>query len=198
MAKETSNVDDLYGLILTGGQSSRMGKDKSLLEYHAKPQSQYLYELVKEFLPNTYLSVRENQEVNFESKVIEDKLETKGPINGILSAMAAFPEKAWLVLACDLPLISKETIKQLIDSRDKSKLATAYATEKTGLPEPLVAIWEYSALEALNHHHLVEEKNCPRKFLLNSDIKLIIPQDDLVLYNANDPEEYKKAKEILG
>lgn len=197
MKSQTESVSELYGLILTGGKSSRMGKDKSHLEYHDKPQSQYLHELLKESLPNVYLSVRTGQEFNFESEVIEDKLETKGPINGILSAMESYPEKAWLVLACDLPLISKETIKYLIDSRDTSKLATAYATEKTGLPEPLVAIWEYAALDALKQHHLVEAKNCPRKFLLNNDISIINPKDDLELYNANDPEEYRKAKEIL-
>ncbi|MCP4456781.1 MAG: molybdenum cofactor guanylyltransferase, partial [Cytophagales bacterium] len=161
MANVISNVGDLNGLILTGGKSSRMGEDKSLIEYHSKPQSQYLYELVKEFLPNTYLSVRGGQQFNYQCDVIEDQLSTKGPINGILSAMKLYPDKAWLVLACDLPLMTRETIKYLIEERDQSKLATAYATDKTGLPEPLVAIWEYSALEALSQHHLVEEKNCP-------------------------------------
>ncbi len=197
MENEISNVSDLNGLILTGGKSSRMGEDKSLIEYHSKPQSQHLYELVKEFLPNTYLSVREGQQFDYNGDVIQDQLSTKGPINGILSAMKLYPNKAWLVLACDLPLISKKTIKQLVEARDPSKLATAFATEKTGLPEPLVAIWEYAALEPLNHHHLVEEKNCPRKFLLNNEIKIITPQDDLELYNANNPDEYKEAKAFL-
>lgn len=190
-------MNELYGLILTGGKSARMGKDKSMLEYHSKPQSQHLYELVHKFLPCTFLSVRENQKIKIEANVIEDTLNTKSPINGILSAMKAFPEKSWLVLACDLPHVSMQTIEQLIESQDTSKIATVYATKKTGLPEPLVAIWEYSALEALEQYHLIENKNCPRKFLLNNDIKRIIPQDDMELYNANSPDEYKKAKEML-
>ena len=99
MENEISSVTDLYGLILTGGRSSRMGKDKSLLEYHSKPQSQHLYELVKEFLPNTYLSVRAGQQFDYQGDFIEDQLSTKGPINGILSAMQTSPGKAWLVLA---------------------------------------------------------------------------------------------------
>jgi molybdopterin-guanine dinucleotide biosynthesis protein A len=174
-----------------------MGKDKSLLEYHGQPQSQYLFELVKGFLPNTFLSVREDQKGENDPNSIEDQLNTKGPINGILSAMMKHPGKSWLVLACDLPMISSSTIERLMDERDPAKLATAYATEKTGLPEPLVAIWEYRSFDALKRHHLVEQKNCPRKFLLNNDIKLITPSDDLELYNANDPTEYQKAKELL-
>jgi molybdopterin-guanine dinucleotide biosynthesis protein A len=193
-----SKEHELYGLILSGGQSSRMGQDKSTLKYHDKPQLEYLFDLVQELLPNTFVSVKQGQSLSFTHKVIEDQLETKGPINGIISAMQTYPKKAWLVIACDLPLLSNQTISQLINERDPSKHATAFATRESGLPEPLVAIWEPGALEPLKVHHLEQQRNCPRKFLINTEIKLIHPQNDLELYNANSPEEYERAKAIIG
>ncbi|MEP5611160.1 MAG: NTP transferase domain-containing protein [Cyclobacteriaceae bacterium] len=188
---------DLYGLILMGGQSSRMGTDKSSLEYHGQPHAEFMFELVKGILPDTFVSVREDQQVSFTDQTIQDNFSTKGPINGILSAMTLHPDKAWLVLAVDLPFVTEQTIHQLISSRNTSKMATALATKESGLPEPLVAIWEPNSAEALKEHHLVEDKRCPRKFLINSDIELVHPQDDLELYNANNPDEYKEAKSMI-
>lgn len=193
----SSAIENLYGLILMGGQSSRMGTDKSSLEYHGKPHAEFMYELVKGILPNTFISVRDDQSVSFTDQTIKDAFPTKGPINGILSAMEAHPDKAWLVLAVDLPFVSEQTIHQLIAARNTSKIATAFATKESGLPEPLVAIWEPHSTEALKEHHLVEDKRCPRKFLINSDIELVHPQDDLELYNANNPEEFEEAKSMI-
>lgn len=189
--------DNLYGLILMGGQSSRMGTDKSSLEYHGQPHAEFMFELVKSILPNTFVSVREGQEVSFTDQAIQDNFPTKGPINGILSAMTQHSDKAWLVLAVDLPFVTEQTIHHLIASRNTEKIATAFATKESGLPEPLVAIWEHHAIEALKEHHLVEDKRCPRKFLINSDIELVHPQDDLELYNANNPEEFEQAKSMI-
>ncbi len=174
-----------------------MGTDKSSLDYHGKPHVEFMFELVKNILPNTFISVREDQTVSFTDQIIKDSFPTKGPINGILSAMTAYPEKVWLVLAVDLPFVTEQTIHQLIASRNSSKMATAFATKESGLPEPLVAIWEPHAVEALKEHHLVEDKRCPRKFLINSDIELVHPQDDIELYNANNPAEFEQAKSMI-
>ena len=188
---------ELYGLVLSGGQSTRMGQDKSQINYYGKPQVEHLFDLLSNLLPKTFVSVRKGQEVGFTNNLIEDQLDTKGPINGIISAMMQYPGKSWLVLACDLPLVNQNTLKKLTAERDVSKKATAFATQKTNLPETLVAIWEYQALEDLKIHHLEEGKNCPRKFLLNTDIKQVYPDDDVELYNANNPEEYQEALKII-
>lgn len=193
-----SKDSNLFGLVLSGGNSTRMGQDKSQIRYHGKPQAEYLYDLLRALLPNTYVSVQPGQCADFTDRVIEDQFPSRGPINGIMSAMKQHPGHAWLVLACDLPLISSHTIRQLIAERDPSRVATAFASRESGLPEPLVAIWEHTAWEGLERHHLMEGRNCPRKFLIHSDIKLIQPADDMELFNANHPEEYQKAKQLIG
>jgi molybdopterin-guanine dinucleotide biosynthesis protein A len=187
---------DLYGLILMGGKSTRMGQDKAAIDYHGKPQAQFVFELLRAVVPNTFVSVRKDQSCEFTDKLIIDTLDSKGPINGILSAMKTYPDKAWLVLACDLPMVSANTIQQLIAERDIIRSATSFAGDQ-GLPEPLMSIWEANSQKSLIHHHIEEGKNCPRKFLINSDIKLIQPIDERDVFNANSPEEYQQAKQWI-
>ncbi|NNE77041.1 MAG: NTP transferase domain-containing protein, partial [Pricia sp.] len=48
----------IYGLVLAGGKSSRMGKDKGLIPYHGMPQREYLYHLLGRVCDKTFLSIR--------------------------------------------------------------------------------------------------------------------------------------------
>ncbi|MEM7297567.1 MAG: NTP transferase domain-containing protein [Bacteroidota bacterium] len=191
-------TNDLYGLILMGGKSSRMGTDKSELNYHGKPHVEFMYELASSLVSKAFVSVKdESAKPNFTDLFISDSYELGGPINGILSAMTQFPDKAWLVLAVDMPFVNELTIRQLLESRNKEKIATAFATRESGLPEPLAAIWEPGSRELLRQHYLVEDKKCPRGFLMEKDIELVYPKNDLELYNANNPDEYEHAKSLI-
>ena len=197
MSKE---IPQLYGLVLAGGKSTRMGSDKGLINYHGRPQQEYLYHLLEQVCAEVYLSMRDEQQasVSNEFNVIVDQNEYRGPFNGILSAHKAHPNVAWMVLACDLPLFDLESIKDLAAKRNPEMLATSYATHESGLPEPLVTIWEPAALKKSIVHLESTDSTCPRKFLINSDIQLVHPGQDEVLYNANSLSDYEFAKSKLG
>ncbi|RYC52651.1 NTP transferase domain-containing protein [Flagellimonas olearia] len=190
----------LYGLVLAGGKSTRMGSDKGLITYHDVPQQEYLYQLLEQLCDVVFLSVREEQESSVDKayKTIVDRNEYRGPFNGILSAHASHPNVAWLVLACDLPLLDLESIKQLVEQRDSDSSATSFATNQTKLPEPLITIWEPEGLQKAITHLETSESSCPRKFLLNTNTKLVFPQQDEVLYNANSLSEYEFAKSKIA
>lgn len=189
----------VYGLVLTGGKSSRMGTDKALISYHGKSQQEVMYDLALKICPRAFISLRSDQQKDLSSEMetILDRNEFAGPFNGILSAHATHPEVAWLVLACDLPLMDLDTLKLLLNSRDPAKDATALATKASGLPEPLAAIWEPSGLAKAREYLQTTSSSCPRKFLLSSDIHLVFPENDQVLANANSMEDYKRIKEVL-
>ncbi|MER3376314.1 MAG: NTP transferase domain-containing protein [Allomuricauda sp.] len=192
----SSTTPQLYGLVLAGGKSTRMGSDKGLLTYHDVPQQEHLYGLLGQLCDDVFLSIREEQKSTIPDgfKSIIDKNEYRGPFNGILSAHKTHPNIAWLVLACDLPLIDLKTLQQLVENRNPSQWATSFATKKTGLPEPLITIWEPEGLNGAMQYLETAESSCPRKFLINSDTKLVFPERDEVLYNANNIEDYKYAK----
>ncbi len=189
----------LYGLVLSGGKSTRMGTDKGLIAYHGEPQRDYLYKLLDEVCDKTFMSIREEQQQEFSAdiNIIVDENEFRGPYNGLLSAHKKHPEVAWLVLACDLPLLDKNGLQELIFQRNTNSLATAYALKENPLPEPLCAIWEPQAL--VNSISYLEQGNgsCPRKFLIKNEVALVFPSDESILLNANSEDEYKNALEKL-
>jgi molybdopterin-guanine dinucleotide biosynthesis protein A len=190
--------DKPFGLVLAGGKSQRMGQDKGLLRYHDTTQRSLMYQMLQPFCEQVFISCRPEQVDQLEPNqaYILDEDRYQGPLNGILSAHHAYPKAAWLVVAVDLPFVSPQTLQMLLSQRDPQRVATAYATHASGKPEPLVAIWEASALGEAEAY-LNSGQHCPRKFLSSQDIALVFPSNDLELYNANFPQEYRQAKEWI-
>ncbi|MEL7271036.1 MAG: NTP transferase domain-containing protein [Bacteroidota bacterium] len=193
-----NEVSQLYGLVLAGGKSTRMGKDKSQLHYHGMSQQEYTFSLLESLCEKVFISVREAQiSATGTSKYILDENITKGPLNGMLSAHVAHPKVAWLVLACDTPLVDKEVLDALVAERNTSKMATAMATQKTNRPEPLIAIWEPHSLATLLNYSKTSANIYPTKFLLNHPIHKVYPKQDVKLMNANRPEDFDEIKNLL-
>jgi molybdopterin converting factor subunit 1 len=186
----------LYGLVLAGGRSSRMQRDKAALSYHGRTQLEWAMELITPFVERAFVSVRPDQQsdpVRAKFAQIVDTADNLGPIAGIMAAQAAHPNAAWLVLACDLPFLDAATIKHLIWARQEDKPATAYRSSHDGLPEPLCAIYEPASRESISTYVTTTGKNCPRKFLIRSEAHLIDEPNPRALDNVNTPEEYGSA-----
>lgn len=190
-----TTAPELYGLVLVGGRSTRMGRDKATLEYGGKPQAVAAYELLSGCCAKVFLSCRQGQTSRLPA--IHDTVENLGPIGGILSAFSAHPDKAWLVLACDLPFLTETTLHNLIARRDPTQWATAYRSAHDGKPEPLCAIYE-PAIAGKLRAFVAGGEQCPRKALM----KLAVPLWDLpearALDNVNHPHEFEEAQEALG
>jgi molybdopterin-guanine dinucleotide biosynthesis protein A len=189
----------VFGLILTGGASTRMQRDKAVLQYHGKTQLEWAFELASGLCTATFVSVRPDQRLDAARAhfpQVVDRQPGAGPIAGIAAALEAQPKAAWLVLACDLPFLTAAVLSRLMDERDPLRVATAYRSAHDGLPEPLCAIWEPHSREAVLAY-LAAGKQCPRKFLINSDAKLIDLPDARALDNVNTLAEYDAASAAL-
>jgi molybdopterin-guanine dinucleotide biosynthesis protein A len=192
-------IAPIHGLILAGGSSSRMHRDKAALRYQGRSQLDRTVELAARHVAKVFVSVRANQTADpmrAQRPMIVDSVAGAGPIVGIRSALAAHPDAAWLVLACDLPFLSDAALSQLLRERDASSLATAYLSTHDGLPEPLCAIWEPAAAAALADYQ-AGGADCPRKFLMRHAARLLEPLDRRALDNVNTPEEYAQASATL-
>jgi molybdenum cofactor guanylyltransferase len=193
----------LYGLVLAGGRSTRMQRDKATLTYHGKTQLEWAMELVESHVERTFVSVRPGQDdpVRARFEQIVDTQDGLGPIGGIMAAQARYPDVAWLVLACDLPFLDDATLDYLLAERDPARQATAFRSRSShpkhdGLPEPLCTIYEPSSIAAILAQ-VASGKDCPRKFLINSDAKLLDQPNPRALENINTPEEYGSAMASL-
>jgi len=188
----------IKGLVLAGGESKRMKRDKGELVYHGKNQRAHTMELLASHCEQTYLSCNAQQEESLKGAfpLIKDAFLDLGPMGGILSAFRSDPNSAWLTVACDLPYLSHKTIKHLISHRNASKVATTFFDSKGEFPEPLVTLWEPRAYSVLLDY-LSQGYSCPRKVLINSEVEMLRAPDKREFYNVNFPEQYEEVlKEI--
>ena len=188
------SIAPIQGLVLAGGKSQRMGQDKTQIKYHGKTQLAHVVELLESNLLQTYVSLADEQDLA-DHQVIQDKFVGLGVFGAICSAFMKDPNKAWFVLATDLPFIDDELIKKLLKHRNPSKIATAVKGKTKEFVEPIITIYEPKAYPVLLNY-LSQGYSCPRKALINSDVE-IIEVDDRIIRNVNTPEEYREAlKEI--
>ena len=188
----------LHGLVLAGGESKRMGRDKAALSFHGRSQVDWACELLSRHCERVFVSVRPGQSgdpARAARPVIVDRHEGAGPIAGIAAAQAEYPEAAWLVVACDLPFLGDATLEALIAGRGTAPV-TAFRSTHDGLPEPLCAIYEpvtRAGIEAA----IAGGKHCPRKFILQSGAPLLEQPDPAALDNVNTPDDFDRAQQRL-
>lgn len=189
----------VYGLVLAGGESRRMGKDKSLVKYHLIDQASHAAGLMDGLAEQIFFSLKKGQSkpLAADYERITDVFTELGPYGAILSAFRQHPGAAWCVVACDQPLLQRAHLETLFDERDVSKMATCFHNPETGFPEPLITIWEPKSYKRLlDFLHL--GYSCPRKVLINSEVKEVMVKDADFLKNANTPEEMQRIKKELG
>jgi molybdopterin-guanine dinucleotide biosynthesis protein A len=188
----------LNGLVLAGGKSMRMGFDKGAVKWFGKEQRYHMADTLQPFCDSVFISCRNDQrdQIDANYALLEDTFIGLGPFGGILSAFREQPDKAWLVVACDMLLLGHDTFKFLIDNRDPSNLATAFNSPDNEFPEPLITIWEPKSYSVLLSF-LAQGYSCPRKVLINSDVNLLTAPDPTALANINTPDELERIKGII-
>ena len=163
-----------------------MGKDKSLLDYHGKPQREFLFDLLRGVANEVFTSCRQEQDVPSCLNPLHDSFSIEGPLNGILSAFAFRPTRSWLIVAVDMPYVDEDSLRRLIQNRDRTKMATCFYNPQTQQPEPLLTLWETSA-HPLLLRFAQSGKKSPREFLRTHPVAMIQPPDNKVLLNFNYP-----------
>jgi molybdopterin-guanine dinucleotide biosynthesis protein A len=192
VAKMQQDKPVLNGLVLAGGKSLRMGFDKGSIEWHGKQQRYHMADMLKDLCNEVFISYSAAQDdLGASYPTLTDTFIGLGPYGAILSAFREKPDSAWLVVACDLPLLNMATLQHLVNNRDSSAIATTYHSEATGFPEPLITIWEPKSYPVLLSF-LAQGYSCPRKVLINSEPTVLMVPDAAVLTNANTPEDYEK------
>jgi cyclic pyranopterin phosphate synthase len=175
-----------------------MKQCKSTLRYHGKPQVVHAFELLAAQCEQAFISSQKEQaHIYAEFPQIHDMYPNLGPVNGILSAMTAFPEVAWLVLANDMPYVDGETLRRLICHRDPGHAAVTYHNPQKNFPEPLCTIYEPTMKTRLLEF-LASGGRIFRKVLENPDIRCLTPPCDFTVFNVNYPEEYTQVLNYLS
>ena len=165
-----------------------MGADKAEQRYHGRPQGLWSYEALQRVCESVWLSARQEQDFAWigERPLIRDGYHNLGPAAGLLSAADAAPDCAWLLLACDMPLIDQETLQVLAAARARKAPAVAFR-HPNGTPEPLCAVYEPVVCQALRSRIQDGLGSSLRALLEAADTTWLTPPDPARLANANDP-----------
>ncbi|MEM6910260.1 MAG: NTP transferase domain-containing protein [Verrucomicrobiota bacterium] len=184
-----------YGLILAGGRSRRMGRDKAALVYHGLPQTEWLRALLEPFCQEIFLSVREASE-SPQGKELVDRQPGEGPLGAIASAFEAYPEVPWLVVACDLPYVQPTLLQALLGAREGGRPVVSFESDFDGKSEPLCALYEPEAGETVRRAFSAGQR-CPRSVIEELGVELLPLPIAGALDNVNTPDEAAAVEDKL-
>jgi molybdenum cofactor guanylyltransferase len=191
----------LFGLVVIGGKSNRMGEDKSLLNYHGLPQRYYLYEMLQSICEKVFLSCNRDQVDNIPAKynVIADSIqyENIGPMSALLSAFEKHNEVSFLAIGCDYPFIKKEDLKKIIEARNTTAMAISYFNQEASVEEPLLAIYENTSYQFMKNN-FENKKYSLRYFLREINALKIIPSAPQSIISIDTPGQYQDVLQIIS
>jgi molybdopterin-guanine dinucleotide biosynthesis protein A len=166
-----------------------MGHDKSGIEYHGKPQREFLFDLLTPLCDNVYFSCKDKSGIPERLHPLEDRFEIDSPLNGVLTAFSVYLNAAWISVPVDMPFVNMSVIRYLLDHRDRSKMATCFYDSDGQHPEPLLTLWEPAAGIALRKFFDAGEFS-PRAFLMKNHVNILSAPDPKILVNINSSDEF--------
>ncbi|MFD2517477.1 molybdenum cofactor guanylyltransferase [Salinimicrobium flavum] len=181
---------DITGIILAGGKSSRMGKEKGLINFNGKPFVQYIISALRPLVSKTLIISGNSDYDVFKLERFEDIIKDAGPLAGIYTGLIQSKTDFNLVLSCDIPLIRTEVLELLIKAQDGK--SDVFQIVGNGKHMPLIALYHrrcerifYELLQNDERRLYVALNQCKVKnVVLNSE-------KDLLTTNINTPEELK-------
>jgi molybdopterin-guanine dinucleotide biosynthesis protein A len=203
-----SSMFDVEGFILVGGQSSRMGSDKSQLVFGSQTGVEHIASALRALTPRIRL-VGARDQGNFAGlQNVPDIHERWGALGGIQAALAACQSEWALIVACDLPLVTAELFARLWHFTRQNQVEAFDAIvpiQPDERPQPLCAIYRRESCSALAKQLVSEGEHKPRALVAKvrtrwvnfDEISDLAGARDFFL-NVNTPNDYERAKEILA
>jgi molybdopterin-guanine dinucleotide biosynthesis protein A/nucleoside-triphosphatase THEP1 len=193
-AKEIS----LKGIVLCGGNSSRMGTDKAFLQYHQIQQYKYIASLFTNLNIPVLISCNQNQQEKIRNDYValvdDEEYKNNGPISGLLTAFKNNPDDSFILVGCDYPLIQQHHIDTLVSLSGYGFDAVCYVKQSnTSVYEPLITFYSNAFKEKLLVSY--QQGNSSIKRILSEVNTLkIITEDEEFLKSFDTPEDFHSFK----
>lgn len=190
---------ETYGLVVCGGRSRRMGTDKSMLQYHDKPQRYHLYDMLLPFCEKVFISCNEEQAKNTEPgyHFIKDdeSFAGIGPMVALLTAFTKFPGKNVLLIGCDYPFLTAGELGSF-SSYCKNEPAAFY-NETGGVYEPMLAWYPYTFFDVLQKMYAAKQLSL-QHFLKDNNATKYLPLNSNSIISIDTAEAYTKACNLIN
>lgn len=179
----------MKALILAGGHSKRMGRDKATIERpDGTRQLDHLIALARSLDLEVLLSTTTPETAPAGLPVLADLHPGSGPLAALEAFNDAHPGEPVLLLGCDLYLLDPATLRQLIDRHDPARPATAFANRIDHRPEPLCTVYGTAAI-AMAPAAIAAGQFCARHFLESLEPQILELPNPVALDSANTAAE---------
>ncbi len=183
----------MKALILAGGESRRMGRNKALIERpDGTRQLDHIIALARSISDDIIVSTNDPSIVPASIPHLPDLNPGDGPLGALTAFHAAHPGEPVMLIGCDLFLLDEITLRELIDLRDTTAMATCYANRIDHHPEPLCTIYESPALAKIREK-LDANDRCARHFLESLSPHILKLSHPAAIDNANTPADLDEA-----
>lgn len=183
-------------VILSGGRSSRMGEDKSLLPFSTSNSlTQYQYERLKEHFKEVYISSKVDKFdflINKEKYLILDRGEEYSPIVALQTIFETIKSSKIFIITVDTPLVSIDSINELIKNSNDNEICVA----QTLRTHNLCGVFSISLVNFINEM-LNNDIHKVNYLLKNNNTRYINFLNDDEFINLNNKDEYKRALNII-
>ncbi|MDX6305954.1 MAG: molybdenum cofactor guanylyltransferase [Blastocatellia bacterium] len=196
---------DVEGFILVGGQSTRMGRDKSQLVFGAQTGVDRIAKALRTLTPTVRLVGNRGDHPGFDN--IPDTFERWGALGGIHAALEAGKSEWALIAACDLPLVTAALFARLwqfaLGGRDAFDAIVPIQPDER--PQPLCAIYRRQACLSAASSLIALDEHKPRALLASVRTRWVqfaeisdLPGATDFFLNVNTPNDYEQAASILA
>jgi molybdopterin-guanine dinucleotide biosynthesis protein A len=176
------------GFVLTGGRSSRMGRDKALLPLDGSTLLEQIAARVRAAAGCVTLIGSPERYSSLGLPVAADLIEDCGPIGGVYTALQISSAPWNLIVACDMPAVTTDFLAGLLQAAGNSG-AECFVPETGSGRHPLCAVYHRRALAALQY--AIDHKSFKMHDLLRSLRTVAWPAADAsLLENVNTPLEW--------
>jgi len=189
--KKKTAKNTLYGGLLIGGKSVRMGSPKSLLEVGGETFAEKQYRILKKNCDEVFLLGSGHLPESLrDTPRLADPPGIEGPIAGLITAGRWAPSADWLILAVDMPNVNESHIEKLLAGRKPGFRCVMAQNPDSGKPEPVCALYSSQLLHIADARRQGELSIT--KLLARLGVELVAGLlDATALKNVNRPEELK-------
>ena len=183
------------GFILTGGSSTRMGRNKALLSHGGRTLLEHVAAQLEEAVGSVRLVGRPDLYRQFRIETLPDAADGCGPISGIVAALRASEASHALITACDLPLVNVTALRGLLDAAAAEPDSDAVIpVSPDGRIHPLCAVYHRRSLPAWER--ALAARTLRVRSVLDTLRTAFVPQaDGRWLTNVNTPADWAALQE---
>ena len=195
---------DVEGFILVGGRSSRMGTDKSRLQFAGQTSVERIAAELCTLTSRISLVGSSRDGFDPDLRVVPDTHQQWGALGGIHAALGACVSDWALIVACDLPFVTRDLCSRLLTLSQPESPEAVVPIQPDGRPQPLCALYRREPCRLEAEQLIASGEHTPRALLANVKTRWVRPEElsDLpgaenFFFNANTPEDYERAKQML-